>query len=138
MAYRDEVDRVLRENEEIRKALANARSDARFTAIRQVLLAFAFGLSWSILGSDASADQRVYDDSVEPPPGHGWLEIRPDAGWVFDIDGRDRASGDLRMAVVPGRHRVRFFGPYGERCTFIDVRDGRTSWAYNVHAQACR
>ena len=36
MAYRDEVDRVMKENEEIRRALEKARADARVTALRQV------------------------------------------------------------------------------------------------------
>lgn len=138
MAYRDEVDRVLRENEEIREALAKARSDARFTAMRQILLAFAFGLSWSILGESANAGEHGYDRCAAPPIGYGWLEVRPDEGSTFRIDDGIEGRAELRIAVAAGRHRVRFFGPYGEHCTTVTVLDGRTSWAYDGERQGCR
>lgn len=128
MAYRDEVDRVMKENEEIRKALEKARADARVTALRQVLLAFAFGLSWSILGDDASAAEA--NARCTPPPwGHGWLEVRPDAESKFTIDGSIRGDGDMRFALPPGVHRVRFHGAYGEHCAKVTVYDGRTTRA---------
>lgn len=44
MAYRDEVGAIVRENDEIRRALAKARFDARFTAMRQVVLVDDDGL----------------------------------------------------------------------------------------------
>lgn len=126
MPYRDEVDRVMRENEEIRSALAKARADARFTAMRQVLLAFAFGLSWSILGDDASAHER--SDRCTPPPwGYGWLEVRPDPGGTFTIDDSVDGRGETRIALKPGRHRVRFSSAYGNHCTSVLVTDGRTA-----------
>jgi hypothetical protein len=137
MAYRDEIDRVMKENDEIRKALAKARADARFTALRQTLVAFALGLSWSILGDDASAGER-YDRCIPPPVGMGWLEVRPDEGSTFVIDkGWAKGSQEVRFAIPAGKHQVRFFGPYGEHCTTVTVSDGRTSWAYDGERQGC-
>lgn len=137
MAYRDEVDRVLRENEDIRKALAKARSDARFTAMRQVLLAFAFGLSWSVLGESAIAGESD-GYCVAPPFGHGWLEVHPDEGSTFAIDDFVRGTRNTRIAIRPGKHHVRFVGRYGEHCTTVFVYDGRTSWVQDGERGTCR
>lgn len=138
MAYRDEVDRVLTENDEIRRALAKARSDARITAMRQVLLAFAFGLSWSVLGSDANAGEASGSRCMAPPWGHGWVEIRPDDGSTFVIDETIPGRGETRIAMRPGEHRVQFLGPYGEHCAMVLVHDGRTVWAYDGQRGSCR
>jgi hypothetical protein len=135
MPYRDEVDRVMKENEEIRTALAKARADARFTALRQVLFAFALGLSWSILGDDAS--YNLPEQCIPPPMGTGWLEVRPDIGSTFAIDDSIKGRGEMRLAVSAGRHRVRFSGPFGEHCTTVVVHDGRRSWAYDGERQGC-
>jgi hypothetical protein len=130
MAYRDEVDRVLRENHEIRRALEKARADARITAFRQVLLAFAFGLSWSVLGEDASAREPEAVVRYERPPvGFGWLEVRPFADSTFDIDDATRGRGPMRIAVVPGMHRVRFHGRYGDHCAVVSAKAGEAIWA---------
>lgn len=127
MAYRDEVDRVLRENEDIRKALAKARADARFTALRQVFLAFAFGLSWSVLDDDASAHEVL---AYEPPPiGFGWLQVRPFESSAFTVDDVTRGHGSMRLAVPPGVHRVRFHGRYGDHCSLVTAKAGESAWA---------
>lgn len=128
MAYRDEVERVLRENEDIRRALAKARADARITAMRQVLLAFAFGLSWSILGENARADDGVVPHAA-PPTGFAWLEVRPFDGSSFILDDVTRGEGPMRLAVRPGSHRVRFHGTYGDHCTTVTARAGEAVWA---------
>lgn len=128
MAYRDEVDRVLREDDVMQQALAKARADARVTAFRQVLLAFAFGLSWSVLGDDASAHELVPYEP--PPPGLAWLEVRPfDTSSSFTIDDRTKGRGPMRLAIHPGAHRIRFLGIYGDHCATVNARSGESVWA---------
>lgn len=104
MAYRDELGAIVRDDEQVGRALAKARFDARVTAIRQVVLAFAFGVSLTLF-DDAEAKP------FEPPPpalGYGWLDIVPrnHARTKTIVDGRAVYTAPILLQLKPGTHQL--------------------------------
>lgn len=125
MAYRDDLGIVTHENQRLETALAKARADARLTALRQILLAFAFGLSWSVLGEDARASAPVAE-CIAPPNGYGWLQITLERGSTYAVDDTVRGATSTRLALRPGAHDVVIQHGAGIQRERVVVRDGRT------------
>ena len=126
MAYRDEIGAIVRENEEVGRALAKARFDARVTALRQVVLAFAFGVSLTLF-DDAEAKP------FEPPPpalGYGWLDVVPrdHTPTKTIVDGRAVYTAPILLLLKPGTHQLVLVDDDGipRRHVTVNVEPGMT------------